>query len=248
MMTIDLPPLPPDARTVMLFDASKPATEKRFTVINLDGPVPTVLMHTTVAHGTGSDPDGDGVIERFSNQPNSNATSLGTYRVAEPYHSDKWNSIAYRLDGLDATNSNARQRAVVFHPSRYVREDYAGRSWGCPAISFDDFNTLRAVADLANAYIVIHTDAMSSGWLHYNLESPTCNMPTSTTVSSQPQQVEILQLFDWRAQSLVLSQTPPPQTSMETTPSIWPVWADTPKLCVSSSTWGQIPTPRTTLG
>ncbi len=248
MMTIDLPPLPPDARTVMLFDASKPASEKRFTVINLDGPTPTVVMHTTVAHGTGSDPDGDGVIERFSNAPNSNATSLGTYRVAEPYHSDKWNSIAYRLDGLDPTNSNARQRAVVFHPSRYVRDDYAGRSWGCPAISFDDFNTLRKVADLANAYIVIHTQEKTSHWLNYNLENPTCSMPTSMTASLQPQPVETPTPFAWSARSPVLNPMPQPQTTMETMPFTWPAWEDTPKLCAYASNWGLTPTRRTDMG
>ncbi|WP_448670422.1 murein L,D-transpeptidase catalytic domain-containing protein [Pseudoxanthomonas mexicana] len=105
MTAIDLPPLPPDAQVVMLFDASQPASAKRFTVVSLDGPVPEIVMRTTVAHGVGSDPNNDGLVERFSNEPNSLATSLGQYKVAEPYFSDKWQSTAYRLDGLDPTNA-----------------------------------------------------------------------------------------------------------------------------------------------
>jgi hypothetical protein len=41
-----------------------------------------------------------------------------------------------RLDGLEDTNSNVRDRAVVLHPSRAVNDGNGkqGRSWGCPAI------------------------------------------------------------------------------------------------------------------
>lgn len=251
MTAIDLPPLPPEAKTVMLFDASKSASEKRFTVVNLDGPTPTIVLHTTVAHGVGSDPDGDGVIERFSNEANSLATSLGRYKVAESYFSDKWESTAYRLDGLDPTNSNARNRAVVLHPSRYVRSDYAGRSWGCPALSFEDFHTLQKVADLRNAYIVIYTAEQTSAWLHYNLENPICTIPQTNPSTNEL----TTNFFTARSEVtwpvfnplLPVELFPMPPQPMETTPFTWLAHSDTPMLCLTSSPWEPTPMRRTTM-
>lgn len=252
MIAIDLPPLPPDAQTVMLFDASRPATDKRFTVVNLSGPVPTVVLHTTVAHGTGSDTNADGVIERFSNDLNSKATSLGRYKVAEPYYSDKWQSVAYRLDGLDATNSRARERAVVLHPSKYVREDYAGRSWGCPALSFDDFNTLQEVANLQSAFIVIYTADQTDGWLHFNLQEPICTPMTNPADLAIQQQIRIFSMppavatwLDVSAPSM-MEHSPMPQLTKETPPFTWPVRSDTASLCPTWSAWESTPTLRTT--
>ncbi len=244
MTAIDLPPLPPDARVVMLFDASQPATAQRFTVVDLDGPVPQVVMRTTVAHGVGSDPDGDGVVERFSNQPNSLATSLGQYKVAEPYFSDKWQSTAYRLDGLDPTNSNARSRAVVLHPSRYVREDYAGRSWGCPALSFEDFKALRAQVDLTNAYLVIH-NGQDGGWLHFNLENPVCVIPSITT-SKLPSVATWVPSDTFMPTTSQKRSTPTAATVMATMPSTMQPDTGTPMWCKTSSSWGQTQWLRTT--
>lgn len=247
MTAIDLPPLPPDAQVVMLFDASQPASAKRFTVVSLDGPVPEIVMRTTVAHGVGSDPDNDGMVERFSNEPNSLATSLGQYKVAEPYFSDKWQSTAYRLDGLDPTNSNARARAVVLHPSRYVRGDYAGRSWGCPALSFEDFEVLRAKVGLTNAYLVIHRSGTAEGWLHFNLENPICLTPSTATSMPQPQETwppSVTPIQQSRAETL----RPMAETMKATTRSIWPHEVATPMWCGGSSTWGWTQWLRTTMG
>ncbi len=64
-----------------------------------------------------------------SNKYNTYANSEGVYKIAERYRGS-W-SPAYRLDGLDKTNSNARGRAIVLHEADYVTKKRAGYSQGC---------------------------------------------------------------------------------------------------------------------
>jgi hypothetical protein len=91
------------------------------------------------AHGRGSEgASDDGFADVFSNQDGSNASSLGIYRCAETFEGD--HGYAMRLDGLEASNSNARHRAIVVHGADYVSQDVInqtgriGRSKGCPAV------------------------------------------------------------------------------------------------------------------
>lgn len=88
-----------------------------------------------VAHGSGSDKEGNGYATSFSNVPGSNASSLGFYSTAETYQGNY--GLSLRLDGLSSTNSKVRSRAVVLHGSDYVQEAnvIAGRSWGCLAVN-----------------------------------------------------------------------------------------------------------------
>lgn len=117
----------------IVFDAGRTAIEKRLFVLDVSG-APKLILSDWVAHGSGSDPDRDGNATQFSNTPYSNATSLGLYRIAERYQGRNPGS-SYRLDGLTTGfNTNARDRAVVVHTSRYVRPGRVGRSWGCPAL------------------------------------------------------------------------------------------------------------------
>lgn len=118
---------------LVIFDASRDASEKRLFVLDVEK-APQLLLTDWVAHGSGSDRDRDGRAERFSNKANSLATSLGLYRIAERYKG-KHPGWSYRLDGLTPQfNGNARQRAVVIHASNYVTPSKVGRSWGCPAV------------------------------------------------------------------------------------------------------------------
>ena len=92
-----------------------------------------------VAHGRGSDPSHTGWLQRFSNEPHSNATSAGAYRTASTYVGAHGHSI--RLEGLDSTNSNALSRAIVVHGAWYVNphaigeSGMLGRSQGCFAVA-----------------------------------------------------------------------------------------------------------------
>jgi L,D-transpeptidase catalytic domain len=117
-------------------DFSLPSRAPRFHLVNLaDGSVRSHL----VAHGRGSDPAHTGWLERFSNEPRSNATSAGAYRTGSLYLGAHGRSM--RLEGLDPTNSNALTRAIVVHGAWYVNEEMIGhsgmlgRSQGCFAVA-----------------------------------------------------------------------------------------------------------------
>jgi hypothetical protein len=79
------------------------------------------------------------MAKRFSNTNESLQSSLGFYVTAEKYMGK--HGLSMRMDGLEKTNNNARQRAVVLHGADYVSENfikstgYLGRSWGCPAVN-----------------------------------------------------------------------------------------------------------------
>ena len=117
-------------------DFSLPSRAPRFHLVKLvDGSVRSHL----VAHGRGSDPSHTGWLERFSNEPRSNATSAGAYRTGPVYAGSHGRSI--RLEGLDPSNSNAGSRAIVVHGAWYVSEEMIGfsgmlgRSQGCFAVA-----------------------------------------------------------------------------------------------------------------
>jgi hypothetical protein len=126
-----------DHRDVIgIADFSQHSRAPRFHLLNVaDG---TSTSHL-VAHGRGSDPSHTGWLERFSNQPRSEATSAGAYRTDAIYVGEHGRSM--RLDGLDPTNDNAASRAIVVHGAWYVSEDIIrhfgvlGRSEGCLAVS-----------------------------------------------------------------------------------------------------------------
>lgn len=117
-----------------IIDYSKPSTEKRFFVIDLDKH--SLVFNTYVSHGVNS---GKKTATKFSNIVNSRKTSLGTFLTDSTYYGS--NGYSLRLDGLDkGVNDNARERYIVVHGADYANESfikkngYLGRSWGCPAL------------------------------------------------------------------------------------------------------------------
>lgn len=128
---------------VALADFSEPSWRRRFHLVDMkDGAVASYL----VAHGKGSDLRHTGMLESFSDAPNSEATSRGAYRSAGEYIGEHGRSL--RLDGLDPTNANARSRAVVIHAAWYVSEamlqryGMLGRSQGCFVFRAEDLGTI----------------------------------------------------------------------------------------------------------
>jgi hypothetical protein len=128
-------------------DFSRASREARFHIVDLQQG--RVESHR-VAHGRGSDRGHTGWLEEFSNDFGSNATSNGAYRTSE-FYEGKY-GLSMRLDGLDASNSNALERAIVVHQAWYAEPDMIdihgklGRSEGCFAFARDShFEVMRTL-------------------------------------------------------------------------------------------------------
>lgn len=119
-----------------IIDFSAPSSAARFHLVDLEKNTTDSLL---VSHGSGSDPDYSGWLQTFSNRPGSNATSEGAYATSNYYVGKHGRS--QRLLGLDSTNSNALDRAIVIHSAWYAEPEIAqargklGRSQGCFALS-----------------------------------------------------------------------------------------------------------------
>jgi len=117
---------------VGMADFSLPSAEPRFFIANL---VNGTVNRYYVTHGRGSDPQHDGWLKGFSNDPGSNATSRGAYLTRNYY--DGKHGLSMRLSGLEADNNNAEDRAIVVHGADYANPDLIrtmgklGRSEGC---------------------------------------------------------------------------------------------------------------------
>lgn len=109
-----------------------------------------------VAHGSGSETGVSGQLS-FSNIPNSNATSLGKYAINEKY-SGRFGT-AYRLTGLDKTNSNARSRSIVLHHYNDVpyeeQPNPIVNSLGCPMVNKAYFERLEQRIDKASKTMLL---------------------------------------------------------------------------------------------
>ena len=121
---------------IALADFNAPSRELRFHIVDLIGGHASSYL---VAHGRGSDPGHSGWLQTFSNEPNSLASSAGTYKTGQIYEGQ--HGRAMRLAGLDSQNNNAEMRAIVIHGADYVSEDHIatwgkiGRSEGCFAVA-----------------------------------------------------------------------------------------------------------------
>lgn len=116
------------------------SSAERFHFVDLErGVVDSYL----VSHGDGSDPEHDGWLNWFSNANGSHCTSKGLYLTYGWYTGRYGTSI--RLNGVDATNSNALDRAIVMHRAGYAERSHLekwgrlGRSNGCFAMGDADF-------------------------------------------------------------------------------------------------------------
>lgn len=130
-------------RTMLIADMGEKNTAQRFWVVDMRDPLhPALVLRARVAHGSGSDPKHTGYAQRFSNVPDSNETALGAYHVAERYVEK--DVPRYRLDGMSATDFNARMRDIVFHASVYVDDTSGtvGYSEGCVAVSAQTMRTI----------------------------------------------------------------------------------------------------------
>lgn len=133
-----------NSRLLTIVDYSKPSSERRLWVIDLNNK--KILLNTWVAHGRNS---GDATSNTFSNNPSSYKSSIGVFVTGDTYLGKHGNSL--RVQGLESgINDKAYSRSIVFHGANYVSETIAktgriGRSLGCWAVSQDVIPTLISV-------------------------------------------------------------------------------------------------------
>jgi L,D-transpeptidase catalytic domain len=136
-----------------LVDMKLPSGRNRFFIYDMQHD--SVLAGGLVAHGSGRNYSEQ--IE-FSNQHGSYCTSLGRYKVGVSYNGSF--GLAFKLHGLDATNSNAYARAVVLHGHSCVPDSETApyeicQSWGCPTVSPSFLLKLKKYIDKADKPLLL---------------------------------------------------------------------------------------------
>ncbi len=126
-------------QVLLVADLDRPQTANRLTVIDLHGPRPRVLLRATVAQGAGG----------FGDAPHSHASAPGLYAIGNPYTGK--HGLSWHLVGLSRSDRHAVARDVVLHSAPYVVPGWAGRSWGCPAVSAVTLHRLEALQALPPA-------------------------------------------------------------------------------------------------
>lgn len=103
----------------------------------------SILMAGVCSHGacnSGWSQDQTKSNPQFSNVPDSHCSSLGKYKLGKRGYSSFGIHVNYKLYGLEATNSNAYKRIIVFHSWGIIDDEETypygiAESWGCPAVS-----------------------------------------------------------------------------------------------------------------
>lgn len=146
-------------------DYSQSSLRKRLYVLDmLHG---KLLYHTYVSHGKNS---GAEYATSFSNLANSNKSPLGFLITQDTYVGK--NGYSLRFIGTEkGINDNVAKRAVVMHGSAYVNAQRAasgsfmGRSWGCPAVSYEEHKTIINTIKGGSCFFIY---APNNQYLHYS--------------------------------------------------------------------------------
>jgi hypothetical protein len=147
-----------NARYCFLVDMRLSSGSNRFFVYNLDKD--SVEIAGLVAHGSGVGVSAD--TPTFSNTANSYCTSLGRYKIGNSYNGKF--GLAYKLYGLDKTNSKAFDRFVVLHAHACVPNDEVApspicESWGCPTVAPSFLTRLKSYLDKSEEPMLL--------WIYY---------------------------------------------------------------------------------
>ena len=144
-----------NSKIAFFVDMKIPSGKNRFFVYDLVNN--KILDQGLVAHGSGSETGVKGSL-KFSNVPNSNCTSLGRYSIGKNYQGIF--GKAYRLAGLDETNSKAMERAIVLHHYSAVpyeeQDHYISRSHGCPMVNEQFFKRIEKIIDTSKSNILLN--------------------------------------------------------------------------------------------
>jgi L,D-transpeptidase catalytic domain len=143
-----------NTRIVFLVNMGQHSGQKRFYIYDLKNH--KIIDSGLVAHGSGHRQFAEQA--KFSNDNESWLSSLGKYKVGVKYQGRFGN--AYKLHGLESSNSNAFNRNVVLHsyncvPSFEAYPQSICNSLGCPMVSDNFLNKLSNIIDNENKSIVL---------------------------------------------------------------------------------------------
>ena len=142
---------------LVIVDYTKPSTEERLFVVDLEKK--QLLISSLVTHGRGT---GDLYATEFSNKNNSYSTSSGFYLTGNIYNGKHGESLV--LYGLEkGKNDNAQKRTIVMHSAYYANKNFAekygrlGRSKGCLALPTDlNSKIIHLISD--GVVLYVHTN------------------------------------------------------------------------------------------
>ncbi len=139
---------------VFIADLSMHSGLERFAVIDLRND--SIIHNGLVAHGAGGRYWAKKAM--FSNTPNSLKSSTGKYKIGAKYNGRF--GKAYKLHGLEETNSNAFERFIVLHaydcvPDEAMYPEYLCNSEGCPMVSYKFLDVLSSYIDKSKRPILL---------------------------------------------------------------------------------------------
>lgn len=116
----------------------------------------SIIDQGLVAHGLGCETENGGEL-KFSNTNSSLCSSLGKYYVGKDYLG-KFGK-AYKLYGLDSTNSNAFARSIVLHKYSFVPYEEQDKtichSFGCPMVNEIYYERIEKLIDNSKRNIIL---------------------------------------------------------------------------------------------
>ncbi|WP_166437208.1 murein L,D-transpeptidase catalytic domain-containing protein [Niastella caeni] len=145
-----------NTNTCFLLDMSIESGKNRFFIYDLKKD--SVIDAGLVAHGRCNK---DWLTGRqYGNEVGCGCTSLGKYKIGNPYKGKF--GLAYKLHGLESTNSNAFKRFVVLHAHSCVPDAAVDplpicQSDGCPTVSTPFLQKLASVIDQSKQPVLLYT-------------------------------------------------------------------------------------------
>ena len=119
----------------ILVDYGKTILSRRFYLVDLK--TGDIVMRSLCGHGCGN---GSSILKgELSNVPGSHCSSPGHYRIGIKRKMYTRDAMAFELDGLDMTNSNARSRSILLHESDWLL------SYGCVTLRPDRFTEVAEI-------------------------------------------------------------------------------------------------------
>lgn len=137
-----------------MVDMSRESGSNRFFVYDLKND--SVLQTGLVTHGRCNEDWLTG--RKYGNEVGCGCSSLGKYKIGASYKGRF--GLAYKLHGLDSTNSNAYKRYVVLHshscvPNAEVSPAPICQSDGCPTVSPAFLTQLAAKLDKSEKPVLL---------------------------------------------------------------------------------------------